>query len=134
MPDRLENVLLVLCVGCWTLALAHFSGVISLAGRLPLSLYALYSTAAASGWLFGNVYARRRHRLPSPLKRRVLLLYYLGPPGMLYLLRALAPAREQLEAPLVPLLAIGVYTVFFLVPLTLTWAPGGDRRRRQDDG
>ena len=128
MPDRWERVLLVLFTACWAVALAHYGGVISLAGRLPLSLYALYSTAVASGWLFGNVYARRRARLPPPFKRRVLLLYYLGPPGILYLLRALAPARDQLAAPLVPLLALGVYTVLFLVPLTITWAPGESRR------
>lgn len=132
MPDRLESSLLVLCVGCWAVALAHYGGVISLAGHLPLSLYGLYSTAAASGWLFGNVYNHRRRRLPTPLKRRALLLYYLGPPGMVYLLRALAPVREQLEAPLVPLYSLGVYTVFFLVPVTLTWAPGG--KPRDEDG
>ena len=128
MPDRWERTLLVLFTACWALALAHYFGLISLAGRLPLSLYGLYSTAVASGWLFGNVYARRRARLPPPFKRRVLLLYYLGPPGILYLLRALAPARDQLAAPLVPLYALGVYTVLFLVPLTITWAPGGRRR------
>lgn len=125
MPDRLETALLVLCSACWILALVQYYGGWPLAGRLPLSLYGLYSTAAASGWLFGNVYARRRHRLPAPLKLRVLLLYSVGPPGMLYLLRALAPLADQVAAPLVPLFALGVYEIFFLVPVTLTWAPGG---------
>jgi hypothetical protein len=128
VPDRWERILLVLFTACWAVALAHFAGAISLAGPLPLSLYGLYSTAVASGWLFGNVYARRRKRLPPPLKRRVLLLYCLGPPGILYLLRALVPAADQLVAPLVPLYALGVYTVLFLVPVTLTWAPGGGER------
>ena len=132
MVDPYERFLFVLCAACWALALAHFAGVVSLAGRLPLSLVGLYSTASASGWLFGNVYARRRRRLPPPLKRRALLLYYLGPPGMLFLLRALAPESDQLAAPLVPLWALGVYTVFFLVPLTITWAPGGAGRERGD--
>lgn len=134
MPDRFETALLVLCSACWILALTHFLGPAPLADRLPLSLYGLYSTAAASGWLFGNVYARRRRRLPPRLKMRVALLYAVGPPGMLYLLRALAPAAEQRAAPLVPLFALGVYEIFFLVPITLTWAPGAGRRRDDDGG
>lgn len=130
MPTPFERALLIVCTACWAVALAHYAGVVSLAGHLPLSLYAFYSTAVASGWLFGNVYMYRRARLPPPLRRRVLLLYYLGPPAMLYLLRALAPAREQLGAPLVPLYALGVYTVLFLVPVTITWVPGGGRSGR----
>jgi hypothetical protein len=47
---------------------------------------------------------------------------------VLYLLRALAPAREQIGAPLVPLYALGVYAVLFLVPVTITWVPGGRPR------
>ena len=128
MPTPFERALLVACTVCWAVALAHFGGVVSLAGHLPLSLYGLYSTAAAAGWLFGNVYARRRARLPPALKRRALLLYWLGPPAMLYLLRALAPARDQIGAPLVPLYALGVYAVLFLVPVTITWVPGGRAR------
>jgi hypothetical protein len=131
VPTPFERALLVACTACWAVALAHYGGLVSLAGHLPLSLYALYSTAAAAGWLFGNVYARRRARLLLALKRRVLLLYWLGPPAMLYLLRALAPAREQIGAPLVPLWALGVYAVLFLVPVTITWVPGA--RRDRDD-
>jgi len=128
VPDRLERILLVVFTASWAIALAHFGGLTSLAGPLPVTLYGLFSIAGAAGWLFGNVYARRRKRLPAPLKRRVLLLYYLGPPGMLYLLRALAPAADQAAAPLVQLWALIPYTGLFLVPMTLTWAPGGGER------
>jgi hypothetical protein len=43
------------------------------------------------------------------------------------LLRAMAPLADQRAAPLVPLWAFAVYTVFFLVPIAL--APTAPRRR-----
>lgn len=133
MPARFETYLLGLCVVCWSLALAHFGGLISLAGPLPLSLYGLYSVAGIAGWLSGNLYAGRRKRLPPPLQRRMLVLYSLGPPGMLYLLRALAPAADQLAAPFVQVWALIPYAGLFLVPLVLTWTPGGGARDRGDE-
>jgi hypothetical protein len=42
-----------------------------------------------------------------------------GPPSLLYILRALAPQAVQHAAPLVPLYSFVVYALFFLVPVTL---------------
>jgi len=90
-----------------------------LAGLVDLGLYPLYSVAAVLGWLAGNVFVvrlrspdSRRHR------RRLLLVYLLGPPAFVYLLRVAAPLATQTAAPLVPLYAFAVYGVFFLVPVS----------------
>ncbi len=48
-----------------------------------------------------------------------MLVYLLGTPGLLYLVRALAPLPSQAFAPLAPLYASGVLAIFFLVPVTL---------------
>jgi hypothetical protein len=52
--------------------------------------------------------------------RRVLLaLYFGGPPGVIWLLWALIPLEVQADSPLVPLLSLGIFAIFFLVPVTL---------------
>lgn len=117
---RLEPILLALFLASWLLDLLHLAGAVSLAGNLSLSLYALYSLAAAGGWLAGNVYIRRRRGLPTAIGRRLLVVYLFGPPGVLYLLRIMATVEQQLAAPLVPIYACAVYSLFFLVPVTLT--------------
>jgi len=94
-------------------------GGVPLAGSLDLGFYPFYAIAAVSGWLAGNVYVARSAGLPRELRRRVLLVYLVGPPGLLYLLRAMAPEAAQMAAPLVPLYAFGVFAVFFYVPVTL---------------
>lgn len=130
---RLELILLLAACVVWSLAALALFGLVPLAGVLDIGLYRLYSLAAVLGWATGNVYlARLRHlRLPrEPLLRlwrqRFLLAYLVGPPGVLYLLRALAPEPEQKAAPFVPVYALGVYAIFFLVPVTLRPPP---RRR-----
>lgn len=131
MPTSFERGLLIVCTVCWAVALIHFSGLMSLAGPLPMSLYGFYSAAGALGWVSGNVYIRRRGRVPRPLRTRMRLLYWLGPPGLLYLLRAWAPAADQLAAPLVPHYALLPYTALFLVPVALARFPGGDPEERE---
>jgi hypothetical protein len=116
---RLEIVLVGLFFACWAAAALGSLGLVGLAGALPLSLYPLYSIAAGLGWISGNVYVTRSRTVPRRLRRRVLWVYFLGPPGIVYLLRAMAPAREQLTAPLVPVYALGVYAALFLVPVVL---------------
>jgi len=101
----------------WVGALLQQWGVLSLGGTLPLALYPYFGLAAFLGWVSGNVYLVRRRRLPPSSHRRALLIYFLGPPGLLYLLRSMAPVEDQLAAPLVPVLAFGVFAVFFLVPM-----------------
>ena len=116
---RLEVVLLGLFVAAWCLALLSVATGLPLAGVAPLSLYQLYGIAAAAGWLGGNLYVQRARRLPRLIRRRVLLIYLLGPPSVVYLLRTMAPAEEQGAAPLAGLWAFGVLTIFFMVPVSL---------------
>ena len=73
------------------------------------------------GWLSGNIYMMRRRTLPEGgrWKKLLLLAYLLGPPGMVYLIRALASPSLQQAAPFVPIYSFGVYVIFFLVPVTL---------------
>ena len=112
---------------CWLAALASFVGLLPIAGLLDLGLYQYYGLAAFLGWLAGNVYLQRAQRVPKPLRRRLMLVYLLGPPGLLYLVRALAPLTTQAFAPLAPLYASGVFAIFFLVPLSLKGSFGSSR-------
>ena len=116
---RLEVILLGLFVVAWCLALLSVATGLPLAGLAPLSLYQLYGVAAAAGWLGGNLYVQRAGKLPPVIRRRVLLIYLLGPPSVVYLLRTMAPAEEQAAAPLAGLWAFGVLTIFFMVPVSL---------------
>ena len=43
----------------------------------------------------------------------------MGPPGVVYLLRALASPEAQAAAPMAAIYGCGVFFVFFLVPVTL---------------
>ncbi len=123
---RVEPALIGLFLASWIGALLGQLGLLEMAGSLRLAFYPFFSLAAAIGWSAGNVYVHRRRLLPPLLRRRLLLIYLVGPPGILYLVRAMAPAAEQQVAPLVPLLGFGVFSVFFAVPVTL--APRAPRR------
>ena len=116
---RGDAVLLGLFLACWALSLLSFTRVVWLAGSLPLTLYGYYSVAVALGWGFGILYVRRTWGLPAPIRRRFLLIYYLGPPAILGVLRSMAPWSDQSAAPFVPLYAFGVFSVLFLVPVTM---------------
>lgn len=109
----------------WVTAILAMTGILPLAGGLALDLYRYYSLAAVLGWLIGNIYVFRwRRQLPDrPFYRRALLLYVLGPPSFLYVVRALAPLSDQRAAPLVPLFAIAIYGIFLMIPLTLRATP-----------
>ncbi len=115
----LEIALLGLFLVAWCLALLSVAAGLPLAGVAPLSLYQLYGIAAAAGWLGGNLYVQRARRLPGPIRRRVLLVYLLGPPSLVYLLRTMAPAAEQAAVPLAVVWSFGVFAILFLVPVTL---------------
>lgn len=120
---RLEPVLLGLFLACFALDLLVFFRVLSLAGSLPLSLYGFYSVAMSLGWLSGILYERHRRGQPVPIRRRLFLIYFLGPPGILYLIRSMAPLADQQAAPLVWLYSFGVFAVFFSVPVKLPVTP-----------
>ncbi len=104
---------------CWLVGLLQWSGLVPRAGSLDLGLRGLFSLAAATGWLSGNVYVQRSRGLPAALRRRILLIYLLGPPGLLFLIRSMAPVEAQMAAPLAPLYATSVVAIFFLVPVSL---------------
>jgi len=121
---RLELSLLSLFSTVWLLAVLALFRVLPIAGILNLDLYRLYSIAAILGWVGGNAFLMRRRSLPGKrLSKRLMLVYLVGPPGFIYLLRAMAPLEIQQLAPLVPIYCFGVYALFFLVPVSL--------RRRQ---
>jgi len=117
-------ILLGLFLACWLLSLLSFTHILSLAGSLPLALYPYYAVAVALGWAFGILYMQRTRGLDPQLRRRFLFIYYLGPPAVLVLLRAMAPVAYQRAAPLVPLWAFGVFSILFLVPVTMRFSGG----------
>ncbi|HVR28734.1 MAG TPA: hypothetical protein VMS86_04305 [Thermoanaerobaculia bacterium] len=120
---RFEPLLVAFFLAAWLVDLLAILGLVELQGSLDLGLYPLYSTAAAIGWISGNIYVARSRGLPEALRRRILLVYFLGPPGIVYLLRAMAPAEAQQAAPLVSLFAFGVFSALFLVPVLLPRPP-----------
>ena len=137
--SRLEPVLIAFFIAAWFVDLLAVLGVVELRGSLDLGLYPLYSTAVSLGWLAGHLYVGRSRHLPAELRRKVWVVYFLGPPGLLYLLRAMASVEAHRVAPLVPLYAFGVFSIFFAVPVLMPVhrrdrSPGADERddRRQD--
>ncbi len=124
----LELGLLAFFLAIWLLAILAGLGLLPLAGTLNLDLYRLYSIAAVLGWVAGNIYVSRMQSFgkASParpggqrVRKRVLLSYLIQPQSCVYFLRTLAPFEVQQAAPLVPIYAFGVSSLFFLVPLTL---------------
>ena len=128
MSMRFELVLVGLFLACWSIGLLQFLGLVPRTGDLDIGLRALFTIAAALGWVAGNVYVHRTRALPRALRYRLLLIYLLGPPGLLFLLRSMAPAESQMAAPLAPLYASIVSAIFFLVPVSLKSAFRGPSR------
>ncbi len=116
---HLEAILAGLFLACWLVVFLSWFRVVPLAGNAPVSLYPFFSFAAALGWVAGTLYVQRGKRLPVPDRRLLRWVYYLGPQGLAYLLRAMAPLQEQQAAPFAPVWALGVYSIFFLVPLAV---------------
>ena len=114
-----ELSLLGVFLAVWTVALACMVGLLPAGGLLDLSLYQLFGISAALGWVSGNVYVSRARRFPKPARSRVLLIYLLGPPGIIYLLRSLASPPVQAAAPLAAIYGCAVFFIFFLVPVSL---------------
>lgn len=116
---RFEPILAAFFLATWIVGLLSLFRLIDSSGALRISLYPLFSIAAAVGWVFGNAYRVRSRRLPSILRRGVFVVYYVGPLGFLVFLRSMAPRLEQAAAPLVPLYSWIVFSVLFLVPIVL---------------
>lgn len=116
---RFEVVLLALFLACWAVDLLIAFRLVSFAGGANLSLYPLYGVAGALGSVAGHLYVHRGRGLPPPARRLLFYVYYLGTPSIVFLLRSMAPVAVQKAAPLVPLYAFGVFSVFFFVPVSL---------------
>ena len=116
---RFELILAALFAACWVAALLGVFDAAPLAGTLDLGLYPLYSLAVVLGSAAGNAYAWKAWRVSPSDRRRLLALYVAGPPGLLTMVRSLAPAEAQSAAPLVPFYAFMVFAVFLVVPLLI---------------
>jgi hypothetical protein len=118
---RLEAIVAGICLGAWTLAtlfLALGSGGID--RFVPPR--AIFPFAAALGWLAGNIYVARMRS--KAMSRRALLAIYLGgPPGLIWLFWTIIPTALRLTSPIAPLLALGIFPIFYLVPVTLRRRP-----------
>jgi hypothetical protein len=121
---RLDLAVAGVCLGAWLLA-AAFLLVPALRADGALPANALFAFAAAVGWLAGNLYVQGT-RSTVALRRVLLPLYLGGPPGLVWLYWSWVPLAARLVHPLAPLWALGVFAVFFLVPVTLREFP---RRR-----
>jgi hypothetical protein len=118
---KLEAVVGGICLGAWLLAaLFLFAPGAGFARHPPAR--GLFPLAATLGWLAGNVYVVRSRA--RALGRMGLLSVYLGgPPGLVWLYWATLPAAVRLASPLDPLLALGVFAIFFGVPVSLRGFP-----------
>ena len=88
-----------LFLACWVVFLLQLVGLARLPDLPRLTLTQLYSAASVLGWVAGMIYVQRTRHLAPPLRRRLFLLSFCGPPSLVYLLAAMA--RLQLQAPLV---------------------------------
>lgn len=119
MRKRFETVVVLFAFACWLIGLLAYLRLLPLAGSFDLELMAFFAAAAALGWVMGNVYVQRSRPFNRAARRRLVLVYLLGPPGLLFLVRAMASDTVQAAAPLAPIYALFVYSVLFLVPVSL---------------
>jgi hypothetical protein len=118
---RTEAVVGGFFLATWVVALVYVLGWLGPPG-LALSFYGLFVFSAAFGWVIGNLFAIRLRSLagsPPARRRRFGATYLAVPAGAVALARAMAPTALREAAPLAGWLALGVYTVFFMVPVTL---------------
>ena len=120
MLTRLEGPLLFGFAVLWLEVLIDTAGYHFLAGRVDLGLYHFFAFAAVLGWLAGNFFTVRRRLFPEPSYRSYLLAAWLGgPPSLLFLLHNLVPRSAQQQQPMVPVWALGVFLLFFVLPVSL---------------
>jgi len=121
---RLDGIAAGIFVGAWLLAAAFLLTNAPRAGA-SLPTRGFFPAAVAVGWLAGNFYvAGSRGR--RELRRTLLALYLGGAPGLLWLYWSLVPLDQRLASSISPLLALGIFALFFLVPVSLRGFP---RRR-----
>ncbi len=93
-----------------------------LAGIADIGLYPLYGFGGILGWGLGNLYIARVRRFDRPVRRLLLPVYLLTPPGVLFVTWATTTVEMQRAIPLAPLYAAGVFGVLFLVPISFARA------------
>lgn len=116
---RTELFLGPLFIALWALVLLLQMGLLDSPEIVRLGLYGLFSLAAALGWLAGNFFLHRARKFSRSVVRQLAVVYFLGPPSVIAMVRALAPLADQRAAPLASVYALGVFTVFFSVPLAV---------------
>jgi hypothetical protein len=114
-----------LFLACWVVFLLQLLGVARLPDLPQLTLTQAYSAASALGWLAGMIYVQRTRHIAPPLRRRLFLLSFFGPPSLVFLL--IAMARLDQKAPFVLLWALCVFGIFYLVPVSFRSAGRGPR-------
>jgi hypothetical protein len=110
---------------CWAVFFLQLVGLARLPDLPRLTLSQLYSAASVLGWVAGMIYVQRTRHLAAPLRRRLFLLSFFGPPSLVYLLVYMA--RLQVQAPFVLLWALCVFGIFYLVPVSFRSAGRGPR-------
>ena len=109
---------MVLGLSAWCVSLVALLAGRGLAGLTPMGLYPLYGSASVLGWGLGNLYVARTRGEVRALKRILLPVYLLTPPGVLFLMWATASVTLQFGIPLAPVYASGIFVILFLVPVT----------------
>jgi hypothetical protein len=118
---RTETVVGGFFLATWVAAVVYLAGWLE-PPRLALTLRALFTFAAAFGWVIGNVGMLRQRAAKdetSRARRRRLALYLAVPAGLLALVRAMMPLELRAAAPLAGLYAFAIYAIFFFVPVLL---------------
>ena len=105
-------------LGAWLVSLIALLAGRGLAGLTRIGLYPLYGSALVLGWGLGNLYVARTRGEIKALKRLLLPVYLLTPPGILFLMWATASMTLQVGIPLAPVYACGIFGILFLVPVT----------------
>jgi hypothetical protein len=114
-----------LFLACWMVFILEMLGLARLPMLPRLTLTQLYSAASVLGWMAGMIYVQRTRHLAGPLRRRLFLLSFFGPPSLVFLLGSMA--RLQRQAPLVLVWALCVFGIFYLVPVSFRSAGRGPR-------
>jgi hypothetical protein len=114
-----------LFLACWVIFLLQLAGLTRLPDLPRLTLMQLYSTASVLGWVAGMTYVQRTRRLAGPLRRRLFLLSFCGPPSVVCLLVAMG--RLQVQAPLVLVWSLCIFGIFYSVPVSFRSAGRGPR-------
>jgi hypothetical protein len=120
--SRGDLVLAAFFLATWLVALVYGAGWLTPPG-LTIGFYGLFGFAAFVGWTNGLFCALRLRRRERAGRGRWIALRLLLPAGIVALVRAMMPLEERAAAPLAGALALGVYAIFFAVPVSFARRP-----------